>query len=233
MTIWLNRTGIFLSFLAGFMLAPELIGLGRIRKWEAWIESRLADSKRRVEEIFQEFVTLGASGREFRLATLMAFAILVMMGLALRHEQYRLTGIFSRFFRFSDRGFEGWGLTAWGIIFAIAGCVLFARAAETRGQYRYGKLYMGLVLVLCGIAFIINPDFGLFVFLFIFIVPASVLFLFLAFVTVMFPFLRTTNRVIGRTLSLFEADDRLRGLIVAFGIVLFILGNVFQLVATF
>lgn len=30
---WLNRTGIFLNFLAGFMLAPELIGEERIKKW--------------------------------------------------------------------------------------------------------------------------------------------------------------------------------------------------------
>lgn len=35
---WLNRLGIILNFLAGFLLAPELIGLERIRRFEERME---------------------------------------------------------------------------------------------------------------------------------------------------------------------------------------------------
>jgi hypothetical protein len=38
--LWLNRIGIVLNFLAGFMLAPELIGIERIRRFEQLILSR-------------------------------------------------------------------------------------------------------------------------------------------------------------------------------------------------
>lgn len=43
---WLNRIGIILNFLAGFLIAPELIGLDRIRK----AEQRLEDSMEKVSE---------------------------------------------------------------------------------------------------------------------------------------------------------------------------------------
>src|SRR5438105_240637 len=36
--VWLNRAGIILNFLAGFMLAPDLIGLARLKKFEAALE---------------------------------------------------------------------------------------------------------------------------------------------------------------------------------------------------
>lgn len=37
----LNRIGIVLNFLAGFMIAPELIGVERLRRWEANTEARI------------------------------------------------------------------------------------------------------------------------------------------------------------------------------------------------
>jgi len=36
---WLNRLGIILNFLAGFMLAPELIGIERLKKIELFLKN--------------------------------------------------------------------------------------------------------------------------------------------------------------------------------------------------
>ena len=41
MTLWIDRLGIMLDFLAGFMLAPELFGEERLRAWEKAIETWL------------------------------------------------------------------------------------------------------------------------------------------------------------------------------------------------
>jgi hypothetical protein len=37
----LNRTGIALNFIAGFLLAPELIGEARLRRGESWLRSNI------------------------------------------------------------------------------------------------------------------------------------------------------------------------------------------------
>jgi hypothetical protein len=37
---WLNRVGIILTFLAGFCVAPELIGLNRLKRWEQNLKKR-------------------------------------------------------------------------------------------------------------------------------------------------------------------------------------------------
>src|SRR3972149_12004161 len=42
---WLNRLGIILNFLAGFMLAPELIGIERLKKIELFLERVLLHVK--------------------------------------------------------------------------------------------------------------------------------------------------------------------------------------------
>jgi hypothetical protein len=42
---WLNRAGIILNFLAGFMLAPELLGLHRLREFEAYLEQMVTTQK--------------------------------------------------------------------------------------------------------------------------------------------------------------------------------------------
>ena len=41
--VWLNRSGIVLNVLAGFLLAPQLIGRGRIRAFEGWLGGALPD----------------------------------------------------------------------------------------------------------------------------------------------------------------------------------------------
>jgi hypothetical protein len=38
---WLNRTGIILNFLAGFLMAPDIIGRQRLNRWESSIEKQL------------------------------------------------------------------------------------------------------------------------------------------------------------------------------------------------
>jgi hypothetical protein len=39
--VWLNRSGIVLNVAAGILLAPELIGLERLRALEGWLERNL------------------------------------------------------------------------------------------------------------------------------------------------------------------------------------------------
>lgn len=47
MADWLNRVGIFLNFLAGFLLSPGLIGTARIRAAEKWSRGQLLALSRR------------------------------------------------------------------------------------------------------------------------------------------------------------------------------------------
>lgn len=46
----LNSLGIFLSFVAGFLISPELIGIPRIQKFENWTEEKLAGMRRMITE---------------------------------------------------------------------------------------------------------------------------------------------------------------------------------------
>lgn len=42
---WLNRIGIILNFLAGFLLSPTLLGLERLQRIEAWAERKLTATR--------------------------------------------------------------------------------------------------------------------------------------------------------------------------------------------
>jgi hypothetical protein len=48
---WLNRTGIILNFLAGFLLAPEIIGIERLQKLETEIETKINNLETRFRPI--------------------------------------------------------------------------------------------------------------------------------------------------------------------------------------
>jgi hypothetical protein len=55
---WLNRIGIILNFLAGFLMAPELIGIERLKRAEEKIEDMLSKWKNR-----QDKFIIGARNR--------------------------------------------------------------------------------------------------------------------------------------------------------------------------
>jgi hypothetical protein len=62
----LNRVGVVLTFLAGFLLAPQLIGLDRIRRVESWAERRAGSfttARVSVPLICAPHGRLGRSGR--------------------------------------------------------------------------------------------------------------------------------------------------------------------------
>src|SRR6478672_7188862 len=48
---WVNRTGIILNFFAGFMLAPELIGVDRLIRFEKWLETKIQSQLKRIEQV--------------------------------------------------------------------------------------------------------------------------------------------------------------------------------------
>lgn len=66
LSLWLNRVGITLDFLAGFMLAPEIIGLDRIQKLENIFEDRLLKIKKNLLQPF-EYEPLGTSASAAKL----------------------------------------------------------------------------------------------------------------------------------------------------------------------
>jgi hypothetical protein len=49
--VWLNRIGIILNFLAGFMLAPELLGIERLRRLEEWSAAQAAAMRQTITGI--------------------------------------------------------------------------------------------------------------------------------------------------------------------------------------
>jgi hypothetical protein len=48
---WLNRLGILLNFIAGFLLAPQLIGVARIHRIENALERALGAAQHRVDAL--------------------------------------------------------------------------------------------------------------------------------------------------------------------------------------
>jgi hypothetical protein len=59
---WVNRIGILLNFCAGFLLAPELIGIQRLERFEKSLEERLRRYRAFLESLPQPVVDLLALG---------------------------------------------------------------------------------------------------------------------------------------------------------------------------
>ena len=52
--VWLNRVGITLNFVAGFLMAPDLIGRNRLRKLEAILEGFITKQQQFLSTLYEK-----------------------------------------------------------------------------------------------------------------------------------------------------------------------------------
>jgi len=217
---WLNRIGILLNFLAGFMIAPELIGIKRLSDAELSIEKSLLSVKEKSDEIYDA------------LACIPKNIVEVLKDIARPNSDSRLAGI-----------------TGILLVLGIAICSIWL-------PYFYVILFCLLLMVCLWVLFyfwnywfaargghdpyppgVASHAFANLLSLLWLLaeLPLLSIALILA-VAVSLPlrvglvFLRSVIRYMIRRL---EGKQRLRHLVVWWGIVFFILANLIQLVATF
>jgi hypothetical protein len=76
---WVNRIGIILNFCAGFLLAPELIGIRRLRRFEKFLEEGLPRFLNFVQSLPARLIPVLQVG--FILVWLFSLLSLVLWGL--------------------------------------------------------------------------------------------------------------------------------------------------------
>lgn len=228
MNILLNRIGIILNFLAGFLIAPELIGIKRIKRWESLIENRLTTMKKQSEEIIERLavyyrVYLIYDGKDL-VSNIFGIGLIVISLFLVRDKGY-IDFINSGNEKVYIRLLVGGFFILMGII-DIWETILFFKL----------KYYWIFILSLStklisvgGIIMLINIFDGIVFLLYSIIIISSIN-------TIQNGFIWLIPRLIEGirfTTSIFKKGDELQSYLVTIGIVLFILGSIFQLIATF
>lgn len=186
---WLNRLGIVLNFFAGFMLAPELIGLERLTRAEIFLESKLDKSVKRLNSQRQWLVDF-------------------MFFLKPSKQSHYLDSNF-----FDDLISCSGGLF-WFFIFIAIIAVYF--------QINILKQVASWLMYIIGWGFLIVFG-GAIVFTLGRIIIWILIILTLVIVQSILRFL----------LHKLKGDERLQAIIVWWGVIFFILGNLFQFVGSF
>jgi hypothetical protein len=215
---WVNRIGIILNFCAGFLLAPELIGIQRLQRFETFLEEGLTSVRDLVGYLVEILST--------RRIVLGRYANLAKGRTVLQLERGRtlvyslgslvLWGIFLlamfKWFDFSVRvtAATAVSLVATTLVALVAISVLslvVLSLALHRTLRIIWLISFGIVLIPLGI--LATVCYGL--------------------VRVSAPLL---SSVLGIVIARLMGSDRLRGIVVTLGIALFIVGNTLQLLAT-
>ena len=76
---WLNRLGIVFNFLAGFMLAPELLGIQRIHRLEKRLENAITKTNKALSSPLERIQGLWVEHRDFVLSSLMLMIVVTSM----------------------------------------------------------------------------------------------------------------------------------------------------------
>jgi len=223
-SVLLNRLGIILNFIAGFLIAPELIGEERLKHFEIWMKERLhrinklTDIKRytqgqsiknvKLKEVQTVFSTSPAIKAQFeamdkakknraKLYYLTLIGLWLLLWQIVEYQAHKFIFV----------------LSAIGIFFVIG---LIHHYLEV-SQYEW--LAISLIEFLMNfLGFVVYPLF----FIIFFLLSISIR-------TVMYLFYQPTRLAI----HILQGRDRLKSIVVSLGIILFILGNLFQFIATF
>lgn len=232
---WLNRIGIILNFLAGFMLAPELIGIQRLSQIETKTETYFNNAKNRFNNL-QESINEEKTDLKYlflRLIISSAF-IIVLVWSFLTHRYY----IVILFLVLSYCFFVWIGLM-------LANLVM--RFPKARKAYRDSQQTFFVKLSLFWQVFrgqhitlgntIRQYHFWLLVFPFYLLPLSPKVIASLAWYLIIIPLLVLIlilpNILIGFALKRLEGDERVREFVVWLGVIFFIVGNALQLIATF
>jgi hypothetical protein len=217
-SVLLNQVGIVLNFLAGFMLAPELLGLERLRRIETYIEKRLTFMSNLADKIGNKFSSFGRGiGDSF-----------VKAGLAKPS--------------FTNNVFAVHSLAVCIILLVLA---LFVGVVYIT-YIIFGKVVASVIMFYLYIKSVINPelsdhDEGWYPKLLLtnaylrFLLPIYMVIA--AFALILYPFYiviaLATKQLLSFIIRKLEGEARLRSVLIWWGIIFFILGNALQFIATF
>lgn len=215
----LNRLGIVLNFFAGFMLAPELIGIERLRSFENATEANLARLRKKL-------MLDSDYGRKRRFQFLVARLIALL------------------YVYFLNERFIGPIVLILGISTLTLVPLAFL-LQDTFPVMAFLLPYMYILLVLISLPLEYSEKESL-IELFrsvgvakIAVIPIKYCVLFLYYglqllISVLsFASYAVILGVVGFFLSTLEGDDKLRSIVVVGGVLFFVLGNALQLIATF
>lgn len=234
--VWLNRIGIVLNLLAGFMVAPELIGIQRIRRVESHLKQRTQAAKKHLKKSIHELKWLRwiwpPDFPQFHppLLLLMAAVISSILVWSLIKQNYYITaavGVFlyvysvatgvrhtklSDFYAEQER-YDSVKEAAMANIITWNDVPSPPARKELRTTEVIRRKHLALLTVY----------------------PVYVLLVTLISTTLSMPetIMMAMDRVFSFISDKLEGEDRLRSMLVWWGIVLFIVGNLLQLVATF
>lgn len=200
--ILLNRIGIVLNFLAGFMLAPELLGIERLRRIENYMDMQGSVMKHRMD------VIIVGTQRLFRLlgkVTLIAGAV---------NTIFMLVGMYASL---SSNTSNELIRVIFYCIFSFVSFCLFI-------TYHFYNNIKGIWYQLLQKIFISR--------IMMFLILPSITFSFV----VSTPFLLVIsilNSILSFTLRKLEGEERLRSILIWWGIIFFIVGNALQFISTF
>lgn len=200
---WLNRAGIVLNFVAAFLVAPELIGIERIRKLEKTIKNWLflsMESIYRQQKFIKPYLSL------FREKRLLGFFIITL-----------LDCISAVLIRNSSTYYLGLVLLILVCVFLYLQILLgYIKTSNSRKTMSVLGLIVvaPLVTVLSAGILLLLPFFLLLVIV-IYLLGKIALYYFYFIVRVL------------------DGEGKMRTVIIVMGIILFILGNIFQFTATF
>ena len=221
----LNRIGIILNLIAGFLIAPELIGEERLKRFEIWMKERLhrINKMTDINQYTQDFLRQEArrkalkAERSFKNPANRAWFDAKEKMKRLRANLYYLILIGLWVILYKTVEFQTHEL-----IFTLSAISIFIVVGLV---HYYVEISRNVWLLISLVEFSMNfLGFVLYPF---FIVIFYLLFLLIR--TVMYLFYQPTRLAI-HTL---QGRDRLKSIVVSLGIVLFIVGNLFQFISTF
>lgn len=238
---WLNRLGIVLNFFAGFMLAPELIGLERLKIIENKIEGAFSRLITNTETNTQYNKSQNARMKLAGLSTIPFIGSTFISSPTItdvldQNDFYRkrdsalITGFFFLFVLFQsfnyamDKGIIWLGITTTGVfLWAI---VLFFKGLGDFVNAIKGNMHKLSLL-----------KWVLFFIFMTLLTPGVLLGLsvsaFFGWQQIPYTILRFQLSSLSYLLKILIGEQRLRSLLIFWGIIFFVLGNLLQLVATF
>ena len=219
-SLWMDRLGIILNFIAGFMVAPELIGNKRIKKTEKFFEQSAQNISILLENrigFLPVTIESDASFTDyFSLLLSLIFATLIMpmslMGLLLLYTDLLINKNFSTFNVIVILVISG--LSAYGLLIVIKNKMFSLRLDINKPRDYVLVLIIGFLFAL------------LFIFIFV------LYFFYLIFLSITGYIYRFIQIIMNLIHTKLEGENKLRTILISLGIFLFILGNLLQLLAT-
>ena len=204
---WVNRMGIILNFCAGFLLAPELIGIQRLQRFEKFLEHRVRNFSGELPE---------------RMLGLLAYWLPRQLFFALLPFSLCSLVLWCFFLWITVIVLElSTQVIVAIVVLSVVGPLVatFLDAFMHRNDPVVGLGVIGQIafpILTIELSFLLIPR----------MIWGAVRFgLFLVF-------WRPLSWVLGRGIARLTGNDRLRGIVVTLGIVLFVVGNTLQFLAT-